>query len=143
MVAFVAFNALFSFYQVDYSKLSNIASRFGWSVEDNVGISKNFANAPPRMATGNLAFVGEYNSISSSTGCKYTSPNRSYNGGSSCFLMFYTICQHDHLLTPIFAVFLALKNTPLAILTAYSYERLNSLHQIAGYTTLLYTILRK
>ncbi|KAI1203330.1 ferric reductase NAD binding domain-containing protein [Nemania serpens] len=77
VVAFVAFNALFSFYQVDYSKLSNIASRFGW------------------MATGNLAFV----------------------------------------------VFLALKNTPLAILTAYSYERLNSLHQIAGYTTLLYTIL--
>ncbi|KAI1116360.1 ferric reductase NAD binding domain-containing protein [Nemania sp. NC0429] len=77
VLAFVAFNALFSFYQVDYSKLSNIASRFGW------------------MATGNLAFV----------------------------------------------VFLALKNTPLAILTAYSYERLNSLHQIAGYTTLVYTIL--
>ncbi|KAK5632074.1 hypothetical protein RRF57_007788 [Xylaria bambusicola] len=38
-------------------------------------------------------------------------------------------------------VFLALKNTPFAILTAYSYERLNSLHQIAGYTTLVYTIL--
>ncbi|KAK4240213.1 hypothetical protein C8A03DRAFT_42254 [Achaetomium macrosporum] len=31
-------------------------------------------------------------------------------------------------------VFLALKNTPLAFLTAYSYERLNCLHQIAGYT---------
>ncbi|KAI0110858.1 ferric reductase NAD binding domain-containing protein [Nemania sp. FL0031] len=74
---FVALNALFSFYRVDYSKISNIASRFGW------------------MATGNLAFV----------------------------------------------VFLALKNTPLAVLTVYSYERLNSLHQIAGYTTLLYTIL--
>ncbi|KAH6842565.1 ferric reductase NAD binding domain-containing protein [Chaetomium sp. MPI-CAGE-AT-0009] len=29
-------------------------------------------------------------------------------------------------------VFLALKNTPLAFLTAYSYERLNCLHQIAG-----------
>ncbi|CAJ2503027.1 Uu.00g104210.m01.CDS01 [Anthostomella pinea] len=38
-------------------------------------------------------------------------------------------------------VFLALKNTPLAFLTAYSYERLNGLHQIAGYTTLLYAIL--
>ncbi|GAP89512.1 putative ferric reductase like transmembrane component protein [Rosellinia necatrix] len=77
VVIFVALNALFSFYQVDYSRISNVAARFGW------------------MATGNLAFV----------------------------------------------VFLALKNTPLAILTAYSYERLNSLHQIAGYTTLLYTIL--
>ncbi|KAI1737075.1 ferric reductase NAD binding domain-containing protein [Xylaria scruposa] len=77
VVVFVALNAFFSFYRVDYSKLSNPASRFGW------------------MATGNLAFV----------------------------------------------VFLALKNTPLAVLTAYSYERLNSLHQIAGYTTLLYTIL--
>jgi hypothetical protein len=31
-------------------------------------------------------------------------------------------------------IFLALKNTPLAFLTAYSYERLNCLHQIAGYT---------
>ncbi|KAI0974164.1 ferric reductase NAD binding domain-containing protein [Xylaria arbuscula] len=40
-----------------------------------------------------------------------------------------------------FVVFLALKNTPLAFLTAYSYERLNSLHKIAGYTTLLYAIL--
>ncbi|KAI0164313.1 ferric reductase NAD binding domain-containing protein [Hypoxylon sp. FL1284] len=41
----------------------------------------------------------------------------------------------------VFVVFLALKNTPLAFLTAYSYERLNVLHQIAGYTTLLFTIL--
>ncbi|KAJ2998694.1 hypothetical protein NUW58_g239 [Xylaria curta] len=40
-----------------------------------------------------------------------------------------------------FVVFLALKNTPLALLTAYSYERLNVLHQIAGYTTLVHTIL--
>lgn len=31
-------------------------------------------------------------------------------------------------------IFLALKNTPLAFITAYSYERLNCLHQIAGYT---------
>lgn len=41
----------------------------------------------------------------------------------------------------VLVVFLALKNTPLAFLTAYSYERLNVLHQIAGYTTMLYTIL--
>lgn len=34
-------------------------------------------------------------------------------------------------------VFLALKNTPLAFLTAYSYERLNCLHQIAGCTMFL------
>ncbi|KAK0616286.1 ferric reductase NAD binding domain-containing protein [Immersiella caudata] len=40
-----------------------------------------------------------------------------------------------------FVVFLALKNTPLAILTAYSYERLNCLHRIAGYTVFLYIIL--
>ncbi|KAI1325438.1 hypothetical protein F5Y16DRAFT_401438 [Xylariaceae sp. FL0255] len=40
-----------------------------------------------------------------------------------------------------FVVFLALKNTPLAIITTYSYERLNKLHQIAGYTTLIYVIL--
>ncbi|KAI0206745.1 ferric reductase NAD binding domain-containing protein [Astrocystis sublimbata] len=41
----------------------------------------------------------------------------------------------------VFVVFLALKNTPLALLSAYSYERLNSLHQIVGYTTLLQTAL--
>ncbi|KAI1088488.1 ferric reductase NAD binding domain-containing protein [Rostrohypoxylon terebratum] len=41
----------------------------------------------------------------------------------------------------VFVVFLALKNTPLAFLTAYSYERLNVLHRIAGYTTMLYVIL--
>jgi len=34
-------------------------------------------------------------------------------------------------------VFLALKNTPLAFLTSYSYERLNNLHQIAGCTVFL------
>ncbi|KAK8069487.1 hypothetical protein PG994_006103 [Apiospora phragmitis] len=38
-------------------------------------------------------------------------------------------------------VFLALKNTPLAILTSYSYERLNPLHQVAGYCTCVYMIL--
>ncbi|KAK8017952.1 hypothetical protein PG991_007142 [Apiospora marii] len=38
-------------------------------------------------------------------------------------------------------VFLALKNTPLAILTSYSYERLNPLHQVAGYCTAVYMIL--
>ncbi|KLU92168.1 hypothetical protein MAPG_11114, partial [Magnaporthiopsis poae ATCC 64411] len=37
----------------------------------------------------------------------------------------------------VFVVFLALKNTPLAVLTSYSYERLNNLHQIAGCTTFL------
>ncbi|KAK6070246.1 ferric reductase like transmembrane component [Seiridium cupressi] len=38
-------------------------------------------------------------------------------------------------------IFLALKNTPLAILTSYSYERLNPLHQIAGYATIVFMIL--
>lgn len=32
-------------------------------------------------------------------------------------------------------IFLSLKHTPLAFLTAYSYERLQPLHQIAGYST--------
>lgn len=41
----------------------------------------------------------------------------------------------------VVVVFLALKNTPLAVLTAYSYERLNGLHQIAGYTTFAYLVL--
>ncbi|KAK5661684.1 hypothetical protein OQA88_9784 [Cercophora sp. LCS_1] len=41
----------------------------------------------------------------------------------------------------IFAVFLALKNTPLAFLTAYSYERLNCLHHIVGYTVFTYVVL--
>jgi NAD(P)H-flavin reductase len=40
-----------------------------------------------------------------------------------------------------FITFLALKNTPLAYLTAYSYERLNPLHQVAGYTTVSYALL--
>jgi hypothetical protein len=35
-----------------------------------------------------------------------------------------------------FLVFLALKNTPLAFMTAHSYETLNPLHQVAGYTTM-------
>ncbi|KAI0146941.1 ferric reductase NAD binding domain-containing protein [Xylariaceae sp. FL1272] len=74
---YVTINALFSFHRVDFSKASNVASRFGW------------------MAAANMVLV----------------------------------------------VFLALKNTPLAIFTTYSYERLNKLHQIAGYTTLLYTIM--
>lgn len=38
-------------------------------------------------------------------------------------------------------IFLSLKNTPLAVLSAYSYERLNGLHQIAGYTACLYLVL--
>jgi predicted ferric reductase len=40
-----------------------------------------------------------------------------------------------------FVVFLALKNTPLAILTSYSYERLIPLHRYAGFTTAIYMIL--
>ncbi|KAK5987415.1 putative ferric reductase transmembrane component-like protein [Cladobotryum mycophilum] len=37
-------------------------------------------------------------------------------------------------------IFLALKNTPLAFLTAWSYERLNVLHQVAGYMTVIFVI---
>ncbi|KAE8449041.1 hypothetical protein EG329_008629 [Mollisiaceae sp. DMI_Dod_QoI] len=37
--------------------------------------------------------------------------------------------------------FLALKNTPLAFLTPYSYERLNILHQAAGCCTIFFAIL--
>src|SRR6187402_3391924 len=40
-----------------------------------------------------------------------------------------------------FIVFLALKNTPLAFLTYYSYERLNLLHQVGGYATIAYALL--
>lgn len=38
-------------------------------------------------------------------------------------------------------VFLGLKNTPLAFLISWSYERLNPLHQVAGYATLIHIIL--
>jgi NAD(P)H-flavin reductase len=38
-------------------------------------------------------------------------------------------------------VFLALRNTPLSFLIGYSYERLNVLHQAAGYTTVMFTVL--
>lgn len=37
-------------------------------------------------------------------------------------------------------VVLALKNTPLAFLSAWSYERLNVLHQVAGYMTIVCTV---
>ncbi|KAI0881833.1 ferric reductase NAD binding domain-containing protein [Annulohypoxylon maeteangense] len=77
VTVYVALNATFGFYNVDYSVSANVASRLGW------------------IATGNMVFV----------------------------------------------VFLSLKNTPLAFLTAYSYERLNVLHRIAGYTTMLCVIL--
>lgn len=40
----------------------------------------------------------------------------------------------------LITIFLSLKNTPLAILTASSYERLNILHRVAGYTTLIFII---
>ncbi|KUJ14182.1 uncharacterized protein LY89DRAFT_589799 [Mollisia scopiformis] len=45
------------------------------------------------------------------------------------------------LINTAFIVFLALKNTPLAFLTAYSYERLNLLHQVGGYTTIIFAML--
>ena len=41
------------------------------------------------------------------------------------------------ILNVCFITFLALKNTPLAFLTAYSYESLNPLHQIGGYTAII------
>ncbi len=39
--------------------------------------------------------------------------------------------------------FVALKIPPLPFLTTYSYERLNLLHQVAGYTTIKYSFLHK
>ncbi|CZR64086.1 related to ferric-chelate reductase [Phialocephala subalpina] len=45
------------------------------------------------------------------------------------------------LINTSFIVFLALKNTPLAFLTAYSYERLNLLHQVGGYSTIIFAFL--
>ena len=38
-------------------------------------------------------------------------------------------------------IFLSLKNTPLAFLTAWSYERLNILHQVSAYACILHVIL--
>ncbi|KAF5023840.1 hypothetical protein F66182_4098 [Fusarium sp. NRRL 66182] len=40
----------------------------------------------------------------------------------------------------LIVVLLSLKNTPVAVLTASSYERLNILHRIAGYTTLTFAL---
>jgi hypothetical protein len=40
-----------------------------------------------------------------------------------------------------FITFLALKNTPLAFLTSYSYERLYPLHQVGEYATITYAFL--
>ncbi|KAF6819554.1 ferric reductase transmembrane component 5 [Colletotrichum sojae] len=40
----------------------------------------------------------------------------------------------------VVVILLAMKNTPLAILTAWSYERLNILHQIAGYLTMIFIV---
>ncbi|KAK8120590.1 hypothetical protein PG999_004710 [Apiospora kogelbergensis] len=63
---------------------------------------------------------------------------------SSSFLSpFVALSRFGWLASANFAlvVFLALKNTPLAILTSYSYERLNPLHQVAGYCTAVYMIL--
>lgn len=41
----------------------------------------------------------------------------------------------------VLVVLLAAKNTPLAFITRFSYERLNILHQVAGYTTLALVII--
>ncbi|KJZ69478.1 hypothetical protein HIM_11140 [Hirsutella minnesotensis 3608] len=41
----------------------------------------------------------------------------------------------------VIVVVLALKNNPLAYLTAWSYERLNIFHQVAGYTTAAFVII--
>lgn len=41
----------------------------------------------------------------------------------------------------VVVVFLSLKNTPLAYISAWSYERINVLHQIAGYVTMVTVIL--
>lgn len=41
----------------------------------------------------------------------------------------------------LIVVLLSLKNTPVVILMASSYERLNILHRIAGYTTLIFVII--
>ncbi|KAJ5793295.1 uncharacterized protein N7503_009273 [Penicillium pulvis] len=41
----------------------------------------------------------------------------------------------------VLLVFLALKNTPLAILTAKSYEKLRPLHKVAGYTCIFTSVL--
>lgn len=40
----------------------------------------------------------------------------------------------------VIVVFLSLKNTPLAILTASSYERLNIFHRLAGYVTIIFVV---
>lgn len=41
----------------------------------------------------------------------------------------------------VVVVLLSLKNTPLAFLISWSYERLNPLHQVAGYATIIHVIL--
>ncbi|RDW64032.1 hypothetical protein BP5796_10534 [Coleophoma crateriformis] len=49
-------------------------------------------------------------------------------------------CGWLALLNICFITFLALKNTPLAFLTIHSYEKLNCLHQIGGYTVVAFVI---
>lgn len=41
----------------------------------------------------------------------------------------------------VVVMFLSLKNTPLAAITPWSYERLNVLHQVSGYTTVAFVII--
>lgn len=57
------------------------------------------------------------------------------------FIVFHANCSRIAFCNIAFLTFLALKNTPLAYLTSYSYESLNPLHQIAGYTTIISALL--
>ncbi|KAG5927873.1 hypothetical protein E4U42_001670 [Claviceps africana] len=41
----------------------------------------------------------------------------------------------------LFLVFFALKNTPLAFLTSWSYERLNCLHRVCGYAAVVHVVI--
>lgn len=56
----------------------------------------------------------------------------------SCYSSFSVLIQYRLAAANMcLLTFLALKNTPLAFLTAYSYNYLNILHRLAGWTTLL------
>lgn len=59
-----------------------------------------------------------------------------------CILHMYELSRNRRVAVAntVLVVFLALKNTPFAFLAARSYERLNILHQVAGYTTVTFVI---
>ena len=114
--------------------------------DGNILSTRSFINVSHRMAAANLAVVGK---CILNPHC-LTAPHirRNFAVGPRVLLMNSAWIYYSYIIekqatnSRSITVFLALKNTPLAILTAYSYERLNSLHRIAGYTTLVYTILR-